>query len=305
MIIDGTAITVREYDLAYAAAVRQKFYHRQPPENEIAAFRQEVAEKLIDRVLLIAEGERQGVKPDVKRVDEEIAAHEKRYGDNPRWQKNRDAMLPGLRRELEQRTVLEQLERKTRAVAEPSGKQVQAYYAAHPELFTEPEQVRLSVILLKVDPSSRGGVWDKAREEAATIVKRLAAGADFGELARLHSGDSSAAKGGDMGYLHRLMLPEAVHKTVDQLKPGVVSEPVTVLEGVAVFRLEDRKLSHLMAFGDVRRRAADLWKREQANNRWNGLIARLRQAANIKVVDPSRYPVRSSAETASRAQSAH
>lgn len=303
-VVNGAKIGVRDYELAYAATLRQKYYHRQPPEGELPAFRREVGDKLITRELLIAEGARQGIKPDTKRVDEAIAAQEKRYGASPQWQKNRDALLPGLRRELEQRTVLEQLEQKVRTVPEPTEKQLRAYHQDHPDQFTQPEQVRMSVILLKVDPSSPQIAWNKAREEAAAIVKRLAGGADFAELARLHSGDPTAPKGGDMGYLHRGMVPEAVHQVVDKLKPGMVSEPVTVLEGVAVLRLEERRPSRRMAFEDVRKRAADLWKREQSNKRWDELLARLRRTADIRILDRSRYPEPDSAKAAPQAQSA-
>lgn len=301
-VVNGTTISASEFDGAYAMAVRRKYYHKAPPEGELADFQREVGDKLIERVLLLAEGQRQRVKPDVERVRERIAAHESRYGGSPQWQKNRDTVLPQLQRELEQQTVLERLEQKVRAGPEPTDNEVRNYYALHPELFTEPERVRLSVILLKVDPSATRAAWDKAREEAAGIVKRLAAGADFSELARLHSGDSSAKDGGDMGYVHRGMLPETVHQVVDKLKPGMVSEPLTLLEGVAVVRLAERKAAHLMVFGEVQKRATELWKREQSDRRWKELNARLRKTADIQIVDTSRYPQPHAAAPARRAE---
>jgi len=303
-VVDGTTISAREFDAAYAAAVRQKFYHRAPPEEQLGEFRREVGDKLISRALLIKEAARRGIEPDAKRVAETLAAYDQRYSASPQWQKGREAMLPGLKRELEQQSVLGQLEAKVRAVVDPAEKDVRSYFDEHPELFVEPERVRLSVILLRVDPSSPRLVRDKAREEAAAIVKRLKNGADFAELARLHSGDVTAAKGGDMGFVHRGMLPQEVHQVVDDLKPGVVSPPVSVLEGVAVLRLDDRKPAHRMEFEDVRKRAADLWKREQSESRWRELAARLRKAANVRIMDPSRYPALGDAGTAPRAQSA-
>lgn len=292
--INGTEISARDYDTAYASAVRQKFYHRAPPEEQLDAFRREVGDKLINRVLLVKEAERRGIKPDARKVAETLAAYDKRYGASPQWQKGREAMLPGLKRELEQQSVLEQLEKQVRTVAEPSEKQVRAYFEKHSELFTEPERVNLSVILLKVHPSSPKAAWDKALEEGAAIVKRLERGADFAELAKLHSGDITAPKGGEMGYVHRGMLPEEVHKVVDKLKPGAVSQPVRVLEGVAVLRLNDRKTAHLMVFDDVRQRAGDLLKRERSQANWDRFLAGLRDAADIKI-DASRYPALSAA----------
>ena len=54
-----------------------------------------------------------------------------------------------------------------RKVPEPTEAQARAYYDAHKDLFVEPEKLRLSVILLKVDPSAPKAAWDKARDEAA------------------------------------------------------------------------------------------------------------------------------------------
>jgi hypothetical protein len=292
--VNGAEISARDYDTAYAAAVRQKFYHRAPPEEQLAAFRREVGDRLINRVLLVKEAERRGIRPDARKVADTLAGYDKRYSASPQWQKGRDAMLPGLKRELEQQSVLEQLEKQMRTVPEPSEKQARAYFDKHPDRFTEPERVNLSVILLKVHPSSPKAAWDKAMEEGASIVKRLERGADFAELAKLHSGDVTAQKGGAMGYVHRGMLPEDVHKVVDQLKPGSISQPVRVLEGVAVLRLNDRKVAHRMAFAEVRQRAAELLKREQSQESWERFIAGLRDAADIKI-DGSRYPALSAA----------
>ena len=66
------------------------------------------------------------------------------------------------------------------------------------------------MILLKVDPSLPPSALEQAREQAQDIVKQLANGADFAELARKHSNDESARDGGDMGYRHRGTLPAGI-----------------------------------------------------------------------------------------------
>jgi parvulin-like peptidyl-prolyl isomerase len=144
------------------------------------------------------------------------------------------------------------------------------------------------VILLKVDPSSPQAAWNAAHEEARRIRQRLAAGADFAELAKLHSGDLSAGRGGDMGYIHRGMLPAPVQAVVDGLAPGAISAPVQVLEGVAILRLEDRKVARQRSFDEVRERAGDLWQRAEADAAWKALIADLRKRTSIRI-DESQF----------------
>lgn len=84
-----------------------------------------------------------------------------------------------------------------------------------------------------------------------------------------------------MGYVHRGMLPEAVHGVVDRLKPGMIAEPVQLLEGVAVLRLDDRRLARQRGFAEVRARAGELWQRDQAAAAWSRLIADLRKQTTV------------------------
>lgn len=295
--VNDAVITVQEYEAAVAQAIRQRFYHRNPGGEKQAELQREVADNLINRRLLIAEGKRRGVGPDAQSVQTQIAAYEQRYKDSPQWKTNRAQVLPTLKAELEQRSVLERLEKQVRGASEPTEQQVRAYYDSRHDLFTEPEQVRLSMILLKVDPSAPRITWDKAREEAQTLIKRLKGGMAFAQLAQLQSADPSAQKGGDMGYVHRGMLPSAAQEAVDALQPGALTDAVTLLEGVAVFRLEDRKAAQLRRFEDVRQRAADLWRREQGDKNWKTFIAALRKSAVIKI-DSTRYPALGAAQAA-------
>lgn len=295
--VNDVVITVQEYEAAVAQAIRQKFYHRNPGGEKQAELQREVADNLINRRLLIAEGKRRGVGPDQQSVQAQIATYEERYKGSPQWKTNRSQVLPTLKAELEQRSVLERLEKQVRGASAPTEQQVRTYYDSHHDLFTEPEQVRLSMILLKVDPSAPKLTWDKAREEAQTLIKRLKGGMAFAQLAQLQSADASAQKGGDMGYVHRGMLPAAAQEAVDALQPGALTDAVTLLEGVAVFRLEDRKTAQLRRFEEVRQRAADLWRREQGDKHWKTFIAALRKSAVIKI-DSTRYPALGAAQAA-------
>src|SRR5580765_5075955 len=243
--VNGTSISAAEFEAARANALRQKLYHREVPEAKVDEFSREVAQALIDRVLLQAEIRRRGLVPDAERVRAEIAQYDSRYAQSERWQKNRAALLPGLERMLGERETLERLQATVRETGPVSEAELARYYDAHRDLFTEPQQARLSVILLKVDPSAPSATWAAAEDEARAIRKRLAlasgngaaaAGADFAEAARMHSSDTSAASGGDLGYLHQGMMPEVLYEKLGSMKPGDVSEPLRLLEGVALFR---------------------------------------------------------------------
>jgi len=201
-------------------------------------------------------------------------------------------VLGAVRAQLEVESRIRNLEKTVReTVTQPTADAVRAYYDANPEKFTEPERFRVSAILLKVDPSSPSAVWNAALEEAQGIVAKLRNGAQFAELARLHSADSSAENGGDMGYLHRGMLGGPAQKVVDEAVIGEVSDPVRLLEGVAIFRVDERPERRLRPFDEVRERAAELWLREQRDAAWNGLLERLEQQAEIHVNEQHYLPM--------------
>lgn len=287
--VGEVVISVQEFEVAVANAARQKFYHLKTPEGELPKLQREVAGSLVNRVLLLAEAKRRGMKPDPMQVNQKIGALERQYANSPEWKKNREQVLPELTRYIEEQYLLEQLEREIKAVPDPDVAAVTAYYDGHRELFTEPEQFKLSIILLKVDPAASKEGWDQALEEGRNILKRIRAGADFAELAKIHSGDEESAKaGGSMGYLHEGRMPERVQAVADKLAPGEISEPFLVLEGVIIVRLDHRKAAELRSFAEVRERAAGLWKREEEKRVWDHFVAQLRKDAKI-TIDESRY----------------
>jgi parvulin-like peptidyl-prolyl isomerase len=294
--VGDTVISGADFQRALAVAMRKKYYHAKPPEEEAARFQREVGEDVVNRVLLLAEAKRRGVQPDREKIKATVAGYDAQYGKSANWQANRDKMLAAVVPQLENESLMERFERIVKQVGEPTPAQARAYYDAHKELFVEPEQVKLSVIVLKVDPRSPQAAWNSAKDEAHRIHKKIAGGGDFAELAKLHSDDRTAAKGGAMEYTHRGMLPEPVQAAVDKLAPGTLAEPTQLLEGWAVLRLDARKAPVQRAYEQVTQRAAELWQREQAEQRWKQLIAELRRGTPVRIDESHYAPLRGPSE---------
>lgn len=294
--VGDTAISGADYQRALAVAMRKKYYHARPPEAELERFRREVGDDVVNRVLLLAEARRRGVRPDHEKTQATIAGYDAQYKASPNWAANRARMLAAVVPQLERESVLERFERLIKTVPEPTDDVARAYYERHRENFVEPEQVKLSVIVLRVDPSSPQALWNSAKAEIEQIHKRLQAGADFTELARLHSNDRSASLGGEMDYTHRGMLPETVHAAVDKLVPGAMSPPVQLLEGWAILRLDGRRPAQQRSFEQVRERAGDLWQRAEGELRWHRLIAELRRSTPVHIDESHYAPLRGPGE---------
>lgn len=292
--VGSIVITRQDYDVALDEAARRKFYHGKPPEGAIAALQREVGATLVTNALLLREARHRALKPDDAAIQKTLQEYEQRYRNNEQYKQNRAQLVQSLTKRLQEESLLNKLESLIRNVPPPDEKQMREYYAAHPDKFTQPEQLRLSYILLKVDPSSPPAAWEKAREEAQALVERLRGGADFAALARAKSGDVSAEQGGDLGYLHRGMMADTVQESVDKLKPGAISDPIRVLEGVGIVRLSERKQPKLNSFEASKERIRELWLKEQSDLAWKSLIARLKKETPVHV-DESRYLPLSSA----------
>ncbi|MBK8161772.1 MAG: peptidylprolyl isomerase [Gammaproteobacteria bacterium] len=282
-IVGDTVITAEEYQANLQAGIRQRYFHGQVPADELAALRREVAQSLVDRVLLAEEGRRRGIKPEPGWVDARLDELDARLAADPRWLSIRDGSLREGRRQLDDDSVIRQLRQQVEAVPLPDVAAVREYYRSHPDKFTTPERVRVSIILLKVEPWAPGESWAAAQDEASRLLERLRGGADFADLARLHSADASAERGGDLGYVHRGMFSEETQRVIDELAPGALSAPVRLLQGFAVFRLDERVPPRLNEFALAEERARGLLQRERQEAAWEGMLAGLRSAVSIKI----------------------
>ncbi|MBF0610681.1 MAG: hypothetical protein G8345_16045 [Magnetococcales bacterium] len=290
-VVDGQEISGERYRMALQQGMQQKYYHGQIPAGELAKTQRDVGNQLIDRLLLLKEAEKRGLKADQEEISKATAQYDQRYANSPVWKENREKMLATVVEELTARSVLKQLEQEVRKVADPTPAEVEAYYRARPERFTEPEDRKISVILLRVDPSAGSEAWSKAQEEAKDLVKKLRGGSDFAEMARIHSGDTeSAEKGGQMKKTHKGMLAPSVEAAVDKMKVGEISEPITVLEGVVIIRLDKKVPPTLMDYDDdARKRSTKHILEERSDQAWQGLKTRLRNEASIQINEKDYY----------------
>ncbi|HSG97386.1 MAG TPA: peptidylprolyl isomerase [Woeseiaceae bacterium] len=282
--VDDVVITREEFEREVYSAARQTYYHGRPPSGEeFIEFRKDVADRLIDRQLLLMEARRRNLEPDHQSVDAKIAGYEARYAGTERWQNEGPKMIAALQSRFEEDSLLAALEAEVRSVEEPEPSELREYYDDNADLFTEPARNRVSIILLGVPPSASAAAWGEAREEARRILGRLEDGAAFEELARMHSSDATASAGGDMGYLHAGMLSTNAEQAIAALSIGEVSEPVQVLEGMAIFKLTEQQPERLRSFDDVRDRAGELWLRDKGDQDWEMLVAKLRSVSRVSV----------------------
>ncbi len=80
-----------------------------------------------------------------------------------------------------------------------------------------------------------------AKNRLQQLKERIDNGAKFDELARLHSEDASASKGGDLGWLNPGDTVPEFEKAMNALKPGEVSEPIQSPFGWHLIQVLERR----------------------------------------------------------------
>lgn len=101
------------------------------------------------------------------------------------------------------------------------------------------EQTRARHILLRVsDLTPEPEVRRRLLDLRERVVK---GGQDFGQLARLHSVDSTATRGGDLGWLYPGDTVPEFERAMALLKPGEVSQPVQSPFGWHLIQVTDRR----------------------------------------------------------------
>jgi peptidyl-prolyl cis-trans isomerase SurA len=106
------------------------------------------------------------------------------------------------------------------------------------------KQTRARHILIKINEIVSEA---EARRKLVALKERLDNGADFAELARLHSNDLSAAKGGDLGWLYQGDTVPDFEKAMDALKIGLTSEPVQSPFGFHLIQVLERRTEDVTA----------------------------------------------------------
>jgi len=100
------------------------------------------------------------------------------------------------------------------------------------------KQTRARHILIKVNELVSEA---EAKRKLVGLKERLDNGANFAELARLHSNDLSAAKGGELGWLYQGDTVPDFEKAMDALKINQTSDPVQSPFGFHLIQVLERR----------------------------------------------------------------
>jgi peptidyl-prolyl cis-trans isomerase D len=135
------------------------------------------------------------------------------------------------------------------ALPVPADAELRKDYAAKQDTFRTPERVQVRHILFKSDASNDAAM--KAKAEAA--LKQLQAGGDFAKIAKDNSQDTStAAQGGELGFIVKGQTVPEFEKSAFSLQPGQTSGLVKTTYGYHILQVEKHEQAHLQPFEEVK-----------------------------------------------------
>jgi peptidyl-prolyl cis-trans isomerase C len=285
--VNGVAITRAEFDREMDG-IKQQFQAMGQPmaDKRMAKIQEDILENLISTELLYQAAEKQGVEVEQKEVDQKLASLKERFpkaedfdGVLKKMQMTEGELKSHLKKGMIiQHFIDEQIIQKISIPDE----EVKAYYDKNPALFTQPERVRASHILIKVDKSADETQKAVTRKKIEEIQQKLKNGDDFAALAKEFSQCPSSSKGGDLGYFHRGQMVAPFEEAAFALKPGETSDIVETQFGYHIIKVVDKQEAQVKSFEDVKDRLAQYLKQEKAQNEVKQYLQKLKADAEIE-----------------------
>ncbi|HLY80279.1 MAG TPA: peptidylprolyl isomerase [Caulobacteraceae bacterium] len=132
--------------------------------------------------------------------------------------------------------------------------QIKAYQARMAAEAGKPKY-QLAEIYLDFD---KAGGQSQATDEANQLIAQLHQGAPFQNVARQFSNASTAANGGDAGWVTAGELDPEVRAAVDEMRPGSLSAPIPTKDGIWIVYLRERQAGGSAVLVDLKQAAIAL-----------------------------------------------
>ncbi|MFM8790509.1 MAG: peptidylprolyl isomerase, partial [Chthoniobacterales bacterium] len=251
---------------------------------------QEAAVKdLVDRQLIIDEFKTQGFQIPEYVVDDRMNSliREEFGGDRTSFVRTLKAQGFSLSRfrEVEKEKIIVQAMRqravKTDFVISPD--KIEAFYRKNLDKYSTPEEIRLSMIVLRPDASGGDDPVAATREIAQEIRQKLADGADFPGMAQMYSQDSTAELGGDWGWIDRKTLTSELNGVAFSLSPGELSDVIQVGDAFYIMRVEAKKAAVTKPLAEMRDEISQKLYEEERLRLQQQWIDGLRRKAFVKI----------------------
>ncbi|MBI5590442.1 MAG: peptidylprolyl isomerase [Deltaproteobacteria bacterium] len=286
-IVNGTAIVQSDLDRGMEGVIQRRARSGAPmDEAQLKTIRMDVLNNLINRELLNQESKKQKITITDNQVNDKLSSIKQRFKGDAEFKemlakmKLTEAQIKTqLKEDLAIQTLIDKQVVEKINVTEQDA---QAYYDTHPEAFKQPEQIKASHILVKVDPKDDPAKKAEALKKIESIQEKLKAGGDFAALAKEQSDCPSKEKGGDLGFFAKGQMVKPFEDAALALKPGETSGIVETQFGYHIIKLAEIKPEGVMQFAEVKDQLSQYLKQEKVKAELDSYLAGLEKLSKIE-----------------------
>lgn len=292
--VNGTNITERDLDQQEKIIMQQ--VQGRVDSTQLASMmptiKKQAAENAINRVLIEQTLKKTGITAPKDQVDTRMDYYRKNFVSedaflNDLTKKGLDK--ESLRHEIEIGLEAEDLfNRRTAGLKPITDEQIKAFYDSNPERFQQPEQVKVSHILIAVNKTDTPAQKAEKKQTALKVLAELKKGADFAEEAKKYSDDpGNKDKGGDLGLISKGQTVPEFEKAAFALKTGALSGVVESPFGFHIIKATDRKKSEKVTLDQAKQNISMYLADQQKNQLLMSYFDSLRAASKIQYEDTS------------------
>ena len=248
-------------------------------EERIASLRSQALEQMIVEYLTAAEAKRLGIKVRKSDIDNgvrRILKINKITRDDLIRTLAKDGITIDDYREQIRRQILQArlVYSTVKAKIVITEKQKREIYESRQSKYQTLREIELRRIVLPRD----------RRDLVEEVEKKLAAGADFAELAKELSQGPEAKDGGLLGFFKVEQLSREIREAVKGLDKGQVSRPVETKEGLQVFMISGIKVKEGKTYEEVEPIIAEELLQKELDKKFRELIQEVRHRSYIKII---------------------
>ena len=286
-VVNGTVISQVELDSQMKIVVdRLRASGRLPDVSQLDQIRSQVLENLIARELLYQECQKKGIKISEEEVNKQLITLKGQFPNETEFNNALTRMNlteTSIKEKLARDLALKKLiEDEVAPQVTVSDSDIRAFYENNPEAFKQPERVKASHILIKVDPQADPSQKAEAQKKIDLVQAKLQKGEDFGALAKEYSEGPSGPKGGDLGYFTRGQMVKPFEDAAFAMKSGEVSGMVETRFGYHLIKVTDKTPEGTMPYDDVKERLGEFLKQKKIQEEVNVYVKRLEEKAKIE-----------------------
>jgi peptidyl-prolyl cis-trans isomerase D len=138
------------------------------------------------------------------------------------------------------------------AEVEVTDQEMEEFYQLHQDDYREPKKVHARHILFRISEKAKTAEIQEILDRANKVLDLARKGDNFAELARKYSEDSTAAKGGDLGYFKSDDMVKPFADSAFSLKKGEISDLVRTRFGIHIIQVEDIKEESVQPLAQVK-----------------------------------------------------